>query len=305
MKETQQSSLSDFINLSQPQALLVGALFYALGGGIVNYLGQSINWTTYWLGQACVTMLQLSSFYLKAVYDLPIGENRPRSKPIQADKDGRDPIRSRSALLLLSTTTLTIGAVITVLLFANGSLNTTSLLMIGLAFLVSFFYAVPPFRLVYSGYGELALSFLMANIIPALAFLLQVGNLHRLLAMITFPITALYLAMLLALSLEGYASDEKYSRKTSMVRLGWQRGMNLHNLLILFGFLLFGLAAILGLPWPLTWPGLLGLPLGLFQIWQMSSIATGAKPRWRLLSLNAVATVVLTAYLVTFTLWTH
>jgi 1,4-dihydroxy-2-naphthoate octaprenyltransferase len=305
MKEPQQSSISAFLNLSQPQALLVGVLFYALGGGIVNYLGQSINWTTYWLGQACVTMLQLSSFYLKAVYDLPISENRPLGKPIVPGKDGIDPTYSRSALLLLSTTTLTIGAVITVLLFANGSLNTTSLMMLGLAFLVSFFYAVPPFRLVYSGYGELAISFLMANIIPALAFLLQVGNLHRLLAMITFPITALYLAMLLALSLEGYASDEKYSRKTSMVRLGWQRGMNLHNLLILFGFLLFGLAALLGLPWPLTWPGLLGLPLGLFQIWQMSSIATGAKPHWRLLSLNAVATVVLTAYLVTFTLWTH
>ena len=135
MKETQQSSLSDFINLSQPQALLVGALFYALGGGIVNYLGQSINWTTYWLGQACVTMLQLSSFYLKAVYDLPVGEIRPRIiKPILPDKDGRESTYSRSVLLMLSTTTLTIGAVITVLLFANGSLNTTSLLMIGLAF---------------------------------------------------------------------------------------------------------------------------------------------------------------------------
>jgi len=73
----------------------------------------------------------------------------------------------------------------------------------------------------------------------------------------------------------------------------------------LFGFMLFGLAAVLGLPWLLTWPGLLGLPLGLFQIWQMNSIASGAKPHWRLLSLNAVATVVLTAYLVTFTLWTH
>ncbi len=305
MKETPQSSISAFINLSQPQALLVGVLFYALGGGIVNYLGQSINWTAYWLGQACVTMLQLSSFYLKAVYDLPIGVNRPGGKPILPDKDGKEAAYSRSALLLLSTTTLTIGAVITVLLFANGYLSTTTLMMLGLAFLISFFYAVPPFRLVYSGYGELAISFMMANIIPALAFLIQIGNFHRLLAMITFPITALYLAMLLALSLEGYASDEKYSRKTSMVRLGWQRGMNLHNLLILFGFLLFGLAAILGLPWSLTWPGLLGLPLGLFQIWQMGSIATGAKPHWRLLSLNAVATVVLTAYLVTFTLWTH
>ncbi len=305
MKEPQQSTVSYFFLLSQPQALLVGVLFYALGGGIVHYLGQSINWTTYWLGQACVTMLQLSIFYLKAVYDLPIRENRRQGKPDGLGKDSGEVTYSRATLLLLSSTTLTIGAVITVLLFANGTLNTSSLMMLGLAFLVSFFYAVPPFRLVYSGYGELALSFIMANIVPALAFLLQVGNLHRLLAMITFPITALYLAMLLALSLEGYASDEKYNRKTSMVRLGWQRGMNLHNLLVLSGFLLFGLAAFLGLPWLLTWPGLLGLPLGLFQIWQMSSIAAGAKPHWRLLSLNAVATVVLTAYLITFTLWTH
>jgi len=305
MKEPQQSSISAIIRLSQPQALLVGVLFYALGGGIVHYLGQAINWNTYWLGQVCVIMLQLSSFYLKAVYDLPITPIRPLRKPGDPEKEGEEITYSRSALLMLSTSTLTIGAVITVLLFANGTLNTSSLMMLGLAFLVSFFYAVPPFRLVYTGYGELAVSFLMANIIPGLAFLLQVGNLHRLLAMITFPITALYLAMLLALSLEGYASDEKYSRKTSMVRLGWQRGMNLHNLLILFGFLLFGLAAVLGLPWLLTWPGLLGLPLGLFQIWQMGAIAAGAKPHWRLLSLNAVATVVLTAYLVTFTLWTH
>ena len=305
MKEPQQSPISAFFRLSQPQALLVGVLFYAMGGGIVHYLGESFNWNTYWLGQVCVIMLQLSSFYLKAVYDLPINVNPSRGNPDGAGKDGSEVTYSRSTLLLLSTTTLTIGAVITVLLFANGTLNSSSLMMLGLAFLVSFFYAVPPFRLVYSGYGELAVSFLMANIIPALAFLLQVGNLHRLLAMITFPITALYLAMLLALSLEGYASDLKYSRKTSMVRLGWQRGMNLHNLLILFGFMLFGLAAVLGLPWLLTWPGLLGLPLGLFQIWQMSSIASGAKPHWRLLSFNAVATVVMTAYLVTFTLWTH
>jgi 1,4-dihydroxy-2-naphthoate octaprenyltransferase len=305
MKESQQSTLSAFVRLSQPQALLVGVLFYAMGGGIAHYMGQSINWTTYWLGQACATMLQLSIFYLKAVYDLPINENHSAGKPDEGGKDGGESTYSRSALLLLSTTTLTIGAVITVLLFANGTLNTSSLMMLGLAFLISFFYSVPPFRLVYSGYGELALSFLMANFFPALAFLLQVGNLHRLLAMTTFPITALYLAMLLALSLEGYAADEKFHRKTLMIRLGWQRAMNMHNLLVLFGFLLFGLAAILGLPWLLTWPGLLGLPLGLFQIWQMSSIAAGAKPHWRLLSLNAVATVVLTAYLVTFTLWTH
>jgi len=149
------------------------------------------------------------------------------------------------------------------------------------------------------------MAFFMANLIPALALLLQIGELHRLVAMCTFPLTMLYLAMSLALSLEGYASDLKYGRRTAMIRLGWQRGMVWHNILILAAYFFIGFDLFLGLPWSIAWPALLTLPLGIFQIWQMVQIAGGAKPRWRLLAFNAVATVGLTAYFLTFTLWIH
>jgi 1,4-dihydroxy-2-naphthoate octaprenyltransferase len=85
--------------------------------------------------------------------------------------------------------------------------------------------------------------------------------------------------------------------------LGWQRGMGLHNLLILFAFLILGVAVVLGLPFQIVWPAFLGLPIGIFQIWQVTRIMEGAKPRWRLLEITALASFSLVAYLLAFSFW--
>lgn len=304
MKTSKPSVLSLFIRDSQPLVLLAGFLLYALGSGIFVYLGYTLDWSRYWLGQGCVTLLQLSSYYLKAYYDAPsdAAARRNATRP-------RDPLDApeslpRPVLLQAALTTLTIGAIVTVLLVAQGAMNLPTLFILGTAFLLSFFYAVPPLRLVDSGYGELSEAFLVMNLVPALAFLFQAGSIHRLLAMLTFPLTALYLAMKLAISFSHYASDLKQDRKTLLVRMGWQRGMNFHNLLILGAYLLYGVATLLDLPWSLTWPPLLTLPFGLFQIWQMRQIANGASPRWRLLTFTAVSVVGLSAYFLTLALWT-
>jgi len=164
-------------------------------------------------------------------------------------------------------------------------------------------YPVPPIRLEYSGYGELVLSLLIANLTPALGYLLQGGDSLRLLAMVTFPLTMLFLAMLLVFSLSSYAGDLKYERRTLMIRMGWQRGMVFHNILVLASFLLLALAALLRFPWSITWPALLPLPLGLYQIYQIRAIANGAKPNWRALMVGALALFAAMAYLLTFAFW--
>jgi 1,4-dihydroxy-2-naphthoate octaprenyltransferase len=304
MQKPKTSPINYLIRLCRPWELLGGILFYALGVGIAHYLGQGIQWTTYFLGQACVTVLQLTSYMLAEYYRLPAvpGLKRVTSE----DKDQEEIIDDlpRSTILMAGATTLTVGAVLTVLLVANHAINPPALLILGVSFLIAFFYAVPPIRLIESGYGELAMSFLMANLIPAWAFLLQTGELHRFLAMLTFPLTAQYLALTVAQSLPKYASDLKYSRRNMLVRIGWQRGMNFHNLLILFSYLLIGLAATLNLPWGLAWRGLLSIPLGFFQIWLMNQIANGVKPQWKLLIGSAMGTLGLTAYLFALSLWT-
>ena len=196
-------------------SLLGGILLYALGGGIATYLGYYIDWPIYWLGQAAVTLLQLSSHFLREYFDRagqPPFESRvqrpPRTEKGMAEPDGKEAAppeieAPRVIFFQAAAATLTVGAVVTVLLIAANKLTPQVFLFLGLAFLLAFVYAVPPFRLVYSGYGELVLAILEANLFPALAFLLQSGELHRLLAMLTFPLTLLYLAAVLAISLRG------------------------------------------------------------------------------------------------------
>lgn len=284
------------IRIAHPWVLLLSAGLYALGGGVANYLGYSIDWPVYLVGQAMLILLLLSSYFLREFFDLP-------ALPEERRKPGEPPRLLRAGILQIAATCLTVGAVLTVMLFAQGALSPEGFLLLGLVVVMGLAYAIPPLRLAYSGYGELIMAVLLANMAPALSLMLQIGELHRLIALITFPLTFLYLATHLAISLQRYADEERKERRTMLVRMGWQRGMSFHNLLILLAFLLMGAAALLGLPWRLTWPGLLALPVGLFQIWQVVAIMNGAPTRWRLLELTAGATLGLTVYFLNFALW--
>jgi 1,4-dihydroxy-2-naphthoate octaprenyltransferase len=286
-----------FFEASRPLQIFGGIMTYSLGAGIARYLGENIDWAAFWLGLACFSLLQSSSYYLHQYFELF------EEYAVSTD-DARQKVRQRQFFLQLATATLAVGAVFTVLLFANHVLNAVSIILIGLALILAIGYAVPPFRLVYSGYGELLTAFLLANIAPSLAYIVQTGTIHRLLGVITLPLTFLTLATLIALTLQKYSREIKQNHKTLLVRLGWQRGIQLHHYLVVITYLIFLASNLLGFPWRLTWPTLLTIPLAAFQVWQLNQIASGAKPRWNLLSYTALATLGLTIYFLSFALWT-
>jgi 1,4-dihydroxy-2-naphthoate octaprenyltransferase len=210
---------------------------------------------------------------------------------------------SRRVPLIAGLATLTFLASLTVVLIANVQPDPVAYLIMGVAFVGAFFYSVPPVQLESTGYGELTATLLVAFLVPAYAFVLQAGELHRLVAMSAFPLAALHLAMLVSLELPDYGTDLKHDKRTLIVRMGWERAMVAHNILILSAYLLLIIAASFGYPWFATWPALLTLPLGLLQIWQMRRIASGAKPSWRALTLSAVALFTAMAYMMAFAFW--
>jgi 1,4-dihydroxy-2-naphthoate octaprenyltransferase len=273
---------------------------------MARFLGVETNWGLYLLGQLYVTTLQLSAHYLNEYFDSPVDQQNPNRTPFSGGSGavGEGKI-SRNTVLLTALTSLTILASLTVLLIQNVQVSALLILVISLGFLGAFFYSAPPVQLVRSGYGELTTSILVANLVPLFAFVLQYSDIHRLIAMSTFPLSALHMAMILAFEFPDYATDLKFNKKTLLVRLGWERGMVLHNLLILGGFLLIGIAASFGLPLPIALPAFLPLPLGLLQIWQMRRIAAGAKPNWRALGLTAVVLFASVTYLLAFAFWTR
>jgi 1,4-dihydroxy-2-naphthoate octaprenyltransferase len=289
---------SVLVRAVRPLALLGGVLSYALGGGIANYLGYNLNWPVYWIGQGAVTFLQLSSYTLREYFDRT-GQPAFSSRP-SASQDGPP----RVIFLQVAVTTLTAGAVMTVLLLSSGAFNLGAFVILSAAFVLAIAYAVPPLRLANNGYGELAMSILQANLFPALAFLLQVGEFHRFLALLTFPLTSLYLAAALAGSLQSYMEDLRKQRQTMLARLGWQGGMNAHNIFIAVAYLILVGSVFSGLPWRLAFPVFLSMPVALFQVWQINNIAGGGKPRWRMLSLTILATLAFALYFMNIALWT-
>jgi len=162
---------------------------------------------------------------------------------------------------------------------------------------------IPGVSLDLSGIGEFFTSMILVVLPPAIGYLLQVGEFHRFLYLGIFPLFPLHLAMILVLRLKTYSDDLRKSRKTLLVRLGWQRGIYLHNLMVLSGFLLFGVTLFFGMPFRLILPVFLTLPAAGYLILYLSGLQDGAPVRWPLITLLSLVIFFLPVYLITYTVW--
>lgn len=299
MQETQTShSIIKLVNFR----LLAAVLFtYALGIGAAHHLGVRLDALNILLGLlVCVCLVEMRDF-LSAYYDHPGSPWTTLRR-----EDAFFPILNKVKIPLLLQTALlilTAGAVFTVILIFRKALNVSGVLLLGISFLICFFSATPPIRYEKKGYGEIFEAILVCNLVPSLAFILQGSPWHLLLVMVSLPLTFIYLAMKIALSFEDYGYEITHGNRSISARMGWKRAMLLHNLMILFSFILVGVFFLLGLPWGFTWPFLLGLPVGAYQIVQLQQIAAGVKPKWILLRWTSVGFFFLMTYLVAISLW--
>lgn len=297
-----------FLRLSRLPFLLGGILFYGLGVGIARYLGHPLNLNLVLFGQLWVTLLQLSVHYLNDYFDYPGDVSNTQRTSFTGGSgvlgEGEGKLRPQVALYAAAFA-LTGVALATFALSRLGAVSSTVLTVMVLTFLLAFFYSVPPLRLATSGYGELTTAILLANLLPALGFSLQTGELHRLIAMSTFPLTALTLASMLSLEFPDYANDMRVGKRTLFVRAGWQTAVKLHHALIAAGYLLLLASISSGLPFAIGLPPLFTLPLAGLQVWYINRIANGLKPNWFALTLNGVAFTFACAYLLAYGFWTR
>lgn len=284
------------LRLSRPLYLFLAALTYVLGAGIARYLGNQYNPSVFWLGMLAILVAQLSMSLLVEVF-------RPFNEPIVPDETRAERKAIQDAALYISLAALTAAGVIAFLLFRDRSLAGSSILFLATSLLVIVIYSVPPLRLVTKGFGEFLLAIQLAYLVPSIGFLLQAGNVHRLIIVITIPLSVLAFAAFVALDFPAYAEDIKYERDTFLTRLGWERTVPLHHALIIAAYFLFAAAPLLGFSLGLLWPAFLTLPFALLQIYSLHNIALGAKPVWNLLMANAIALLGLTAYFLTLTFW--
>jgi 1,4-dihydroxy-2-naphthoate octaprenyltransferase len=288
--------LRNLLLTSHPLYLFLVALTYLLGAGIARYLGAFYNPLVFWLGLGGVFFAQMSMNFLAEAF-------RPVSEPSEFEQDKTDRLGFRHSTLLISFGSLAAAAVIFLLLGRDLALSPAVLFFTGLSLAVILVFAVPPIRLVNTGFGEFALAVHIALIVPALGFVFQATVYHRLVAVVSFPLTLLALAYLLIMSFPSFAADQKYDRRTLLRSMGWERAVPFHHGLVLGAYLLLAGALRFGLAWELVWPAFLTFPFAMLQIFWLRNISLGVKPLWTLLTVNALAVFGLTTYLLTFAFW--
>jgi len=296
-------------------------LAYLLGFALARYLGVPLSPLAFGLGLAWLMSLLGAAAWLDDAFRNP-------AQPFRAGETLEARLRTRQRRLLAGLAALTLAAALTVTMAALHLLTIASLTLMALTALALLAWVVPPVRLAQRGLGEFALALAAADLTPALAFTLQNGGVHRLLAAFVFPLTFLALAFTLqnggvhrllaafvfpltflalayfvAVTFPALATDQKFGRQTFLARFGWQVAVPAHNGFLAAAYLLLAAAPFFGVPFALIWPGLLTLPLAALQIYQFLRLENGEKPLWPLLTLNAAAIFGLTTYLLAFTLW--
>lgn len=283
------------LRLTRPLHLLLAALTYCLGASLADYLGEAARPTSFWLGLAVILLLQITMHVLPEVY-------RPTNEPYLETRTLRDKISLRNNAMYMSLATLASVAVLAYILYNTKQLPLASFYFLIFSLLILLIYAVPPFRLVNNGFGEIFLAIQLAYIYPSLAFTLQADETHPFLAL-TIPLTFLAFAYFIVLDFQGFAQDQKYERLTFLTRLGWQRVVPLHHIFLMFAYIFFLAMPAFNLTLNLLAPAFLTFPFALYQIFQLRNIALGVKPNWILLSVTALAVFGLTTYFLALTFW--
>lgn len=282
------------LKLTRPLNLLLAALTYTLGASIPAYLGKPFQPLIFSLGLAGVLLAQLSMSLLTEVF-------RPHNEPLIENETPQQKETLRNNMLYISIAALASAAFIIYLLYINQVLVLPSFILYLSSFILVILYAIPPIRLLNRGFGELSLAAHIAYIIPSIGFLLQAKDNHRLLTIIIIPLTALALAYFLIVNFTSFPSDQKYQHGTLLRQLTWERAVPLHHSLIVFAYVIFAIAPLLG--FSILWTAFLTLPFALLQIILVRNISLGAKPNWTLLTSTALAVFGLTTYFITLTFW--
>ena len=286
--------MTALLKLSRPLHLLLAALTYILGASIPAYLGRPLQSGIFWLGLAAVLLAQLSMGLLAEVF-------RPHNEPLVENETPKQKETLRNNMLYISIAAVTVTAFIIYLLYINQALVLPSFLFLLSSFILVLAYAIPPTRLLNRGFGELTLAAHIAYIVPSIGFLLQAKENHRLLIIILIPLTALALAYFLIINFTSFPSDQKYQRGTLLRYLTWEYAVPLHHVLLVFAYVIFAIAPLLG--YSILWPAFLTLPFAILQIILLRHISNGGKPNWTLLTATALAVFGLTTYFLTLTFW--
>jgi 1,4-dihydroxy-2-naphthoate octaprenyltransferase len=294
---------TDLFRHIRPIHLMTALVLYLTGAGLARYLGARLDFTVFGLGLSWLLCLYLGVFllgdYFRITFEAPILPARPTGD----SREGLNKSSPSNLLLYGALALFSAVGVLTILMGLSEEITPAVAVVLVGCFGFSTLLVMPGLNIKYSGISEFLIPICLVVFPPGLSFLTQYGEFHRFLSLSIFPLFPLHLALILTLRLRSYPEDYRLGRKTLMVRLGWVKGIFLHNLLVLSAFILFGAAILFGLPLRIIGPVFLTLLPAGYLIWVYSGLERGAPVRWSLIIFLALVVFFLPVYMITFTAW--
>jgi len=276
-----------------------------VGVSLSHYLGFQFNWNICLNGILWILGITLSSAYFFVYFESPYEFER-RIKKDEEDRDRKmiNYANTRQLYLIIGISILAVSLIPLVKIMTYRDINIILVsflsMYLGLTFLVNIF----PQTFSRTGFLEFIKAIIIANVLPAIGYILQTNEMHRFLLFLTLPLMFIFYALMITLTLQACEKSEIVSKNSIISSMGIKAIGDFHNLLVVSGYvLMLFMLSVVKIPNDLLWPQLITLPLGMLQIWQIRQIRKGGKLAISPLVLNALATSGLAEYFLLLTLW--
>lgn len=272
---------------------------YIMGAALARYVEVIRSWSAFWTGAVFLACVVISFDYMQALSRVNEGQNRLEVASQTALQ------QIRIGLSVIAATLMTVAITNLVGWMVGGLIWQGVILLLVVIFTIGGVIILKGTSEAWQPFMPLLDAILVIVIPPAFGFFLQIEQLHHFLTMAVMGLLPLYLAFTLLSQLIQFGEDQRMERRTTVTAMGWEAAMVLQNTLILFGYLLFALVALLGMPWFVIWPVFLTYPLGLLEIWLMERVRKGQKPLWRIMQVTLGSAILLPLYLLSLAFWIH
>lgn len=245
------TKIGDWITLSRPAFHTVGVLPFLLGTYLAYRWAGVFELEIFALGLGAVVLIMLSTYWAGEYFDregdaisLRMHDNRFAGGTGMVPK-GR--INPRAPFMASVGSFLLAGVIGIILQFAYKT-GPWTLVLGGIGALSGFFYSTELVRLVKRGLGEFFIAFCYGWLPVAASFYLQTSRIDPLIHWIWLPIGCSIFNVILLNEFPDYEADRATGKKNLLIRLGYEKGSILFNVVNLFTVLTLALSPLFGVP---------------------------------------------------------
>jgi len=288
--------IKTIINFRNIYIFIISMGTYILGGGIAHYVGANFHSYAFSLGLLWTICIVSAGHFLK-IYFLPSANFSEVDGMVEWIE------KNRNFFLILSSSLLVICGMVVAGQIIFKILSNVQIVLYSFSIMGFIGLIIPPYKMGEKGYQEIFLSIFQAGLTTALGYFSVFHYYQKILIFVSFPLTCIALASIIAFGFSTYANDLKFGKKTFLTVISWQKAIPIHNILLIFAYIFFASGVIFHFPVGLIWPALLTFPLGCLQVFWLIRIKNGGKPIWLFFNTLIASVYGLTVYFLALTFW--